>query len=95
LFDVSSFPAAVADGGSGTGLMITQAFVANSTKVYITGREKEALDTVGQKYFIDRGKIVAWVPRIEVEYNMFDKITWWVSPEISLMRMSRMDSVFL
>ena len=34
-------------GGSGIGLMATQALVANGAKVYITGRTGEKLDKVG------------------------------------------------
>jgi len=39
--------------------MITQTFVANGAKVYITGRRKEALDTVVEKYSAGPGKIIA------------------------------------
>jgi len=50
LFDVTGFKAVVTGGGTGIGLMITQALVANGATVYITGRRKEALDTVVEKY---------------------------------------------
>ncbi|KAH8148516.1 uncharacterized protein LAJ45_07619 [Morchella importuna] len=50
LFDVSGFKAVVTGGGTGIGLMITQALVANGATVYISGRRKEALDTVVEKY---------------------------------------------
>jgi len=50
LFDVSGFKAVVTGGGTGIGLMITQALVANGATVYITGRRKEALDAVVQNY---------------------------------------------
>lgn len=56
LFNVSNYSAIVTGGGTGIGLMITQTLVA---KAYITGRRKEALDTVVQKYSTGRGKIVA------------------------------------
>lgn len=45
-------------GGSGIGLMITQALVANGAKVYITGRTKEKLDRVVEKYSEGEGSIV-------------------------------------
>jgi len=61
LFDVSDFSAIVTGGGTGIGLMITQALVANGAKVYITGRRKEALDNVCQKYNTGPGKIIALV----------------------------------
>jgi len=50
LFDVSGFKAVVTGGGTGIGLMITQALVANGATVYITGRRMEALDAVVQNY---------------------------------------------
>ena len=59
LFDVSNLTAVVTGGGTGIGLMITQGLVANGAKVYITGRRKEALDTVVEKYNTGPGKIVA------------------------------------
>jgi NAD(P)-dependent dehydrogenase (short-subunit alcohol dehydrogenase family) len=37
-------------GGSGIGLMATQALAVNGAKVYITGRTKEKLDRVVEKY---------------------------------------------
>lgn len=45
-------------GGSGIGLMATQALVANGAKVYITGRTKEKLDTVAEKYSEGSGSII-------------------------------------
>ncbi|KAI0023081.1 hypothetical protein F4780DRAFT_731309 [Xylariomycetidae sp. FL0641] len=43
LFSVKGFVAVVTGGGSGIGLMATQALSANGAKVYITGRRMEAL----------------------------------------------------
>ncbi|CZR53848.1 uncharacterized protein PAC_03730 [Phialocephala subalpina] len=59
LFDVSNCSAIVAGGGTGIGLMITQTLVANGAKVYVTGRRKEALEIVVEKYNTGPGKIVA------------------------------------
>lgn len=59
LFDVSNFTAVVTGGGTGIGLMITQALVSNGAKVYITGRREEALNSVVDQYNTGPGKIVA------------------------------------
>lgn len=59
LFDVSNFTAVVTGGGSGIGLMITQALASNGAKAYITGRRENALKTVVDKYSTGPGKIVA------------------------------------
>lgn len=59
LFDVSKCTAIVTGGGSGIGLMITQALVANGAKVYITGRREEALNKVVETYNTGPGKIMA------------------------------------
>lgn len=58
LFDVSHLTAVVTGGGTGIGLMITQALVSNGAKVYITGRREEALDNVVKQYNSGPGKIV-------------------------------------
>ena len=59
LFDVSNFSAVVTGGGTGIGLMITQALASNGAKVYITGRRQEALNTVVEQYNTGPGKIIA------------------------------------
>ncbi len=59
LFDVSHITAVVTGGGTGIGLMITQALVSNGAKVYITGRREEALENVVEQYNTGPGKIVA------------------------------------
>ncbi|CAD6499956.1 BgTH12-04061 [Blumeria graminis f. sp. triticale] len=46
IFDVKGKVALVSGGGSGIGLMATQALAANGAKVYIVGRTEEKLDTV-------------------------------------------------
>ena len=59
LFDVSNFTSIVTGGGTGIGLMITQALCANGSKVYITGRRQDALDGVVEQYNTGPGKIIA------------------------------------
>ncbi|BGP30548.1 hypothetical protein JCM10296v2_002303 [Rhodotorula toruloides] len=50
LFSVKGLVAFVSGGGTGIGLMATQALAANGAKVYITGRRKEVLDNVVKTY---------------------------------------------
>jgi len=50
LFSVKGLVALVSGGGTGIGLMATQALAANGAKVYIVGRRKEALDRVVSVY---------------------------------------------
>lgn len=62
LFSVADLTAVVTGGGTGIGLMITQALATNGAKVYITGRREDALDRVVETYGKDLGpggKIVA------------------------------------
>ncbi|KAK0388311.1 hypothetical protein NLU13_4556 [Sarocladium strictum] len=60
LFDLTGKVALISGGGSGIGLMATQALAANGAKVYITGRTKSKLDTVVETYGKDiPGSIVA------------------------------------
>lgn len=46
VFNLKGKVALVSGGGSGIGLMITQALAVNGVKVYIVGRTEEKLDTV-------------------------------------------------
>merc|ERR1712093_348222 len=57
LFSVAGRTAVVTGGGTGIGLMITQALAANGAKVYITGRRQEELEKVSKMYGSD-GNII-------------------------------------
>ncbi|KAI9663608.1 MAG: hypothetical protein M1821_007098 [Bathelium mastoideum] len=59
LFDVSHVTAIVTGGGTGIGLMITQALVANGAKVYITGRRQETLENAIKQYSDGPGSLHA------------------------------------
>ncbi|KAM0715035.1 hypothetical protein Q7P37_009500 [Cladosporium fusiforme] len=59
LFDVSHLTAVVTGGGTGIGLMITQALVANGAKVYITGRRQEVLESTVKAYNSGPGSLHA------------------------------------
>ncbi|KAL2758306.1 hypothetical protein ACRALDRAFT_1028619 [Sodiomyces alcalophilus JCM 7366] len=60
LFNLSGKVALVTGGGSGIGLMATQALAVNGAKVYITGRDKTKLDRVVETYNKDiSGEIIA------------------------------------
>jgi len=50
LFNVKDKVALVTGGGSGIGLMVTQALANNGAKVYITGRTQEKLDRVVESH---------------------------------------------
>ncbi|KAI0132276.1 hypothetical protein BJ170DRAFT_239630 [Xylariales sp. AK1849] len=50
LFGVKGFVAVVTGGGTGIGLMASQALAANGAKVYITGRRLEALENAAKKH---------------------------------------------
>jgi NAD(P)-dependent dehydrogenase (short-subunit alcohol dehydrogenase family) len=58
LFDLKGRVALVTGGGSGIGLMATQALVANGAKVYITGRTGEKLERVAEQYSQGSGSII-------------------------------------
>ncbi|KAK3073030.1 hypothetical protein LTR53_005754 [Teratosphaeriaceae sp. CCFEE 6253] len=50
LFSVKGKVALITGGGSGIGLMFTQALAVNGAKVYIVGRTAEKLETVVSTY---------------------------------------------
>ncbi|KAI2606713.1 NAD(P)-binding protein [Hypoxylon sp. NC1633] len=55
LFGVEGFVAVVTGGGTGIGLMATQALAANGAKVYITGRRKEVLENAAKSHHPAKG----------------------------------------
>jgi len=56
LFNLKGFVAVVTGGGTGIGLMATQALAANGAKVYITGRRMEALENAAKEHQPANGK---------------------------------------
>ncbi|KAL1610084.1 hypothetical protein SLS60_001749 [Paraconiothyrium brasiliense] len=77
LFDVSHVTALVTGGGTGIGLMITQALVANGAKVYITSRREEVLQRTEELYNTGPGKIiplVADVSQKEDILRLYDEV---------------------
>ncbi|KAI3400530.1 hypothetical protein diail_2729 [Diaporthe ilicicola] len=61
LFSVKGWVCVVTGGGTGIGLMATQALAANGAKVYITGRRTEALENAAKEHnpnFSSGGKII-------------------------------------
>ncbi|KAL6707988.1 hypothetical protein ACN47E_003662 [Coniothyrium glycines] len=55
LFSVKDYVCVVTGGGSGIGLMASQALAANGAKVYITGRRKEALENAAKSHNPEEG----------------------------------------
>ncbi|KAG9244848.1 hypothetical protein BJ878DRAFT_504358 [Calycina marina] len=59
LFSVKGFVCVVTGGGTGIGLMATQALAANGARVYITGRRMKALENAARSHSPDeRGEII-------------------------------------
>ncbi len=55
LFSVKGHVAVVTGGGTGIGLMATQALAANGARVYITGRRVEAVDNAAKTHSPSQG----------------------------------------
>lgn len=53
MFNVEGHVCVVTGGGTGIGLMASQALAANGAKVYITGRRMEALENAAKKHHPD------------------------------------------
>ncbi|PNS14895.1 Carbonyl reductase family member 4 [Sphaceloma murrayae] len=59
IYDFKDYVAVVTGGGTGIGLMITQALAANGAKVYITGRRSEAIGNAAESHDPhQRGQII-------------------------------------
>ncbi|KAJ9619592.1 hypothetical protein H2203_008372 [Taxawa tesnikishii (nom. ined.)] len=58
LFDVKGYVCVVTGGGTGIGLMATQALAANGAKVYTIGRREEALKNAAETHDPSGGQII-------------------------------------
>lgn len=70
LFDVSHVTAVVTGGGTGIGLMISQALVNNGAKVYITGRRKEVLESTVKQHNTGPGSLHALPGDVSVKQDV-------------------------
>jgi hypothetical protein len=106
LFDVSHVTALVTGGGTGIGLMITQALVANGAKVYITSRREEVLKKTDELYNSGPGQIIPLVGdvrlvtteymyKIEAKLPTVTRRMLHVSTRSSLRRSQRASSFLL
>jgi len=86
VFNVKDKVALVTGGGSGIGLMCTQALAVNGAKVYIVGRTKEKLDQVVEAHGKNiAGQIIPLVGDVTdkegVEYDRLSKMTGIITDE--------------
>ncbi|KAL5358580.1 hypothetical protein BJX96DRAFT_163847 [Aspergillus floccosus] len=83
VFDLKNRVALITGGGSGIGLMATQALAVNGAKVYITGRTEEKLDRVAELYSKDiPGQIIPITADVTSKESI-DKIVQTVSSKES------------
>ncbi len=78
LFSLKGHVCLVTGGGTGIGLMATQALASNGAKVYITSRRKEVLDNAAKKHGPDSsspGEIIALGPCDVTSKDDLAKIT--------------------
>lgn len=62
LFSVKDYVCVVTGGGSGIGLMASQALAANGAKVYIVGRRQDVLENAAKSHSPDQGgEIIPYV----------------------------------
>jgi len=78
LFSLKDYVCLVTGGGTGIGLMATQALAANGAKVYITGRRKEVLDNAAKSHSPDSsggGQIIPIGPCDVTSKDDLEKLT--------------------
>jgi NADP-dependent 3-hydroxy acid dehydrogenase YdfG len=79
VFNVEKKVALITGGGSGIGLMVTQALAVNGCKVYICGRTEDKLETVAKTYGQDISgqiiPIVADVSKKEDIAKLYEQIS--------------------
>lgn len=70
LFDLTGWTALVTGGGTGIGLMCSQALAANGAKVYITGRHIDSLENAAKQHSAptgngDAGKLIPMIVDVQ------------------------------
>ncbi|KAL8669679.1 MAG: hypothetical protein Q9168_005736 [Polycauliona sp. 1 TL-2023] len=89
LFSVKDYVCVVSGGGTGIGLMITQALAANGAKVYITGRRMEVLENAAKTHSPDdAGQIIPIGPCDVTSKEQLSKLVKDISskePHINLL----------
>ncbi|CAL8582520.1 hypothetical protein XPA_008176 [Xanthoria parietina] len=80
LFSVKDYVCVVSGGGTGIGLMITQALAANGAKVYITGRRMEVLENAAKTHSPgDAGQIIPVGPCDVTSKEQLEKLVQDIS----------------